>query len=229
MARYGWLLLDADGTLLDFDSAQASALERTWASFDLDPFDDLLRRFRSINSKLWADYELGLVSQEHLKFERFAELLEDTGQQADPHRMSAAFVRNLSQEGGLLAGARAFLEHASVHCRLALVTNGIAEVQRGRIAAAGIEQYFSAVLISGEIGAAKPARAFFDATFSACGQPAKEDTVIVGDGLSSDIQGGVDYGIDTCWFDGHSCDPPQPEPTYRARDYDELRDVLALA
>lgn len=226
--RYRWVFFDADGTLFDFDAAQASALGRTWTQAGFEPVPDLLARYQRINMALWEQYEQGLVSQAQLRVERFTGLLADLGHDDDgaADHLARAFVTNLSREGKLLDGARELLNELAGACSLALVTNGIAEVQRGRIDAAGVNDLFEAVVISGEVGAAKPAVAFFDAAFTACAQPEHEDVIIVGDSLSSDIRGGLDYGIATCWFNPNGREATGAVPHHEVDDYDSLRRLL---
>lgn len=227
--NYRWVFFDADGTLFDFDAAQAAALDRTWRSLDLDPVVDLLERYQRINLDLWRRYEQGLVSQDHVRMERFAALLENVGE--SPHRtedVAQEFTANLSTEGQLFEGAKDLLGDLGSRFSMALVTNGLAEVQRGRIACSGIGHYFNTVIISSEVGAAKPAAEFFDAAFAASGDPDRDEVIIVGDSLSSDIQGGHDYGIATCWFnpDGNEADGEWPVPDHTVGDYGALRRVL---
>ena len=83
---------------------------------------------------------------------------------------------------------------------MALVTNGLKVVQRPRIAKSQTGHYFQAIVVSEEIGASKPGRTFFDYTFQQIGHPPKSEVLIVGDSLNSDIQGGNNFGIDTCWY-----------------------------
>jgi 2-haloacid dehalogenase len=92
---------------------------------------------------------------------------------------------------------------------LAVITNGLKDVQRPRLARSAVGQYLDHVVISEEVGAAKPDRRIFDAAFHLMDHPGKEEVLIVGDGLTSDIQGGNEYGIDTCWFNPlrRPCDP----------------------
>ncbi len=229
--RYRWVFFDADGTLFDFDAAQTAALERTWTQAGFEPVPDLLARYQRINMALWEQYEQGLVSQAQLRVERFAGLLAELDHADDgaADHLASTFVTNLSREGRLMDGARELLEELAGACSLAMVTNGIAEVQRGRIDAARVGELFDAIVISGEVGAAKPAAAFFDAAFTACAHPNRDDVIIVGDSLSSDIRGGLDYGVSTCWFNTDGREAAGVVPNHEVGNYNELRDVLGLA
>ena len=96
--------------------------------------------------------------------------------------------------------AREVLDSLAGTATLALITNGIGEVQRTRIERLAIEHYFDAIVISGEVGKAKPGTEIFDIVFERLDAPDKETALIIGDNLGSDIQGGINYGIDTCWY-----------------------------
>ncbi len=117
--------------------------------------------------------------------------------------ISKSFEVSLGAKGGLYSEAREVLEQLTQQATLALITNGLSEVQRARIERLDIEQYFDAIVISAEIGASKPGREIFDATFRALGSPTKDTALMVGDSLTSDIRGGADYGIATCWYNPH--------------------------
>ena len=92
---------------------------------------------------------------------------------------------------------------------LALVTNGLSEVQRARIDRLGLGRYFGVIAISSELGTAKPAPAIFEIALAGFGAPAKSSALMVGDSLTSDIQGGRNAGIATCWYN------PQRRPGSR--------------
>ena len=111
----------------------------------------------------------------------------------------AAFIC-IAANGNLYDGAREVIECLSGQASLAMLTNGLSEVQRARIDRLGIVEYFDAIVISAEVGAAKPSTEIFDIVFEALDFPTKESALIVGDSLTSDMQGGANYGIATCWY-----------------------------
>ncbi|MDX9954606.1 MAG: HAD-IA family hydrolase [Anaerolineae bacterium] len=140
---------------------------------------------------------------------------------------STCYLERLGQAGHLLPGAVALLEALSGKIGLALITNGIAAVQRSRLACSDLERYFDAVIISEEVGAAKPDAAIFDAAFAAMGCPPKATVLMVGDSLTSDITGGIAYGLDTCWFNPQA--KPRPvglQLRYEIRRLDEILDLI---
>ncbi len=226
---YRWILFDADGTLFDFDRAEAEALAETWRQAGLASTPDVLSAYRRINGELWRELEHGEISQQRLRTTRFSRLLRELELDADPAQISAAYPRNLSRCTHLLDGAADLLSLLSGRLGLVLLTNGIPDVQRPRFERSGIVDYFSAVVISGEVGAAKPSPEIFDEAFRRIGDPAKQDVLMVGDSLSSDIRGGAAYGIDTCWFNPKQLPrDDECEILYEIQRLDELPGILGL-
>lgn len=108
-----------------------------------------------------------------------------------------------------------------------LITNGLAAVQRPRFASSSIGRFFPEVVISEELGIAKPDPAIFDHAFERIGRPAKDRVLMVGDNLGSDILGGVNYGIDTCWFNPEAAsNGHEVEPVYEIRFLREILEIL---
>jgi len=126
----------------------------------------------------------------------------------DPARFSATYLSQLGQNAQLIDGAEAMLRALSGQVDMMLITNGLHAVQRSRFALSPLPAYFADIIISEEVGVAKPAPGIFDIAFEKMGNPAKDRVLIIGDSLSSDMAGGINYGIDTCWFN----------PDGRARD-----------
>jgi HAD superfamily hydrolase (TIGR01549 family) len=136
-------------------------------------------------------------------------------------------MNDLGQQTQLLPGAEAVIRDLSARFQLLLATNGIAVVQRPRFARSSIRKYFEDVVISDEIGVAKPQTGFMEEAFSRMGDPQKSEVLMIGDSLSSDIAGGVNFGIDTCWFNpgGVSLDGP-PKPTFEIVDLAEIDGIV---
>jgi len=144
-----------------------------------------------------------------------------------PHQMSTAYIEQLAICTDLMDGAYEVLQTLHGRSKLAIVTNGLQAVQRSRLAHSRIRDFIPELIISEEVGAAKPQAAFFDAAFARTGHPAKSDVLIIGDSLTSDIQGGVDYGLDTCWYNPTAESRPDSLPiTYEIGHLRELLDFL---
>lgn len=229
MQRYRWIVFDADGTLFDYDQAELSALTRTFAQYDL-AFDGAVhRRFGEINAGLWTAFERGEVSSRRLRVQRFEELLSDLELDRCPSQFSDDYLLNLGRETALLPGAEKTVNRLSRDFGLVLATNGIAEVQHSRFGASSLRPYFSLLVISDEIGVAKPEPGFFDEVFSKAGNPERAEVLMVGDGLSSDIAGGAGFGIDTCWFNASGqTNDSSVVPTYEISDLQQLFEIVGV-
>lgn len=223
--NYQWLLFDADNTLFDYDKAEAAALANSFQQFGLDFDQTTGAQYRTINAQIWHDYELGHITQQDLRAERFRRLFTAVHLPTDAEAFSRQYLVNLSQAGHLLDGAEALLRRLAASYHIAIITNGIADVQRPRLAASSIHDLVEAFVISEEVGVAKPDPAIFDVAFARMGQPAKSEVLIIGDSLSSDMQGGLNYGIDTCWYNPAGKTASLPV-TYEIRQLDELLSIL---
>jgi len=195
-----WLLFDLDNTLLDFDSGAKYALTETLKEYDFAEHEQMIASYHSINHRCWHRFEVGEIDIPTLKRLRFEMFVEENQLQVDPALLNRNYLNLLSQQVLEIEGARQVLDLSRQHFKLALVTNGFAEVQHPRIRKSGLRHYFEHVIISEEIGSNKPAPAFFDHTFNLIKKPKRAEVMIIGDSLSSDIKGGSDYGIKTCWF-----------------------------
>lgn len=195
-----WILFDLDNTLLDFDTGAEHALHTTLRHHGFENGPELAASYHQINHHCWKRFEQGEIDIPTLKKLRFTMFVEENDLHVDPDKINRHYLDLLSRQIGEIAGARQLLDETRQKFKLALVTNGFAEVQRPRIDRSGLQRYFEHIVISEEIGANKPATAFFDHTFDLLGQPDHQEVMIIGDSLSSDIKGGSDYGIKTCWF-----------------------------
>jgi 2-haloacid dehalogenase len=225
--HYPWLWFDADGTLFDYNRAEATALRNTFQTLTLPFEDSYLDVYRKINHGLWQALERQEITQAVLRLRRFELLMEALRMSGSAEQMSSAYVEQLSICSELMEGAYEVLQSFYGKSQIAIVTNGLQTVQRGRLEHSTIRGFISELIISEEIGAAKPGAAFFDAAFERCGRPLKSDVLIIGDSLTSDIQGGVDYGIDTCWFNPMGeLKPEGVSITYEIRHLRELPEII---
>jgi 2-haloacid dehalogenase len=225
--HYLWLWFDADGTLFDYDRAESTALKSTFESLDLRFEGDYLDTYQRINRELWQALEQREITPDVLRVRRFEQLLEAVQLSGSADKMSTAYIEQLALCAELMDGAYEVLGALQASCKFAIVTNGLQAVQRSRLACSTIKEFISELIISEEVGAAKPQTAFFDAAFARTGHPAKSDVLIIGDSLTSDIRGGVDYGIDTCWYNPKAEARPAGLPiTYEIRHLRELLDLI---
>ncbi len=225
MATYTWLFFDADGTLFDFDVAEKLALTSILEDLGHTLSDDAHQHYQRVNKELWAAFEQGKVTQAEIKTKRFEVWLETLNISADVDKVSFSYLTYLSQQGALLEHALDIIQTLSKNYNMLLLTNGLKEVQRPRFNASVLKPYFTDIIVSGEIGFAKPDPRIFDAAFEKIGNPAKHEVLMIGDSLSADIGGGIHYGLDTCWYDplkaGSSLNI-----THTIHDLRELLDIL---
>ncbi|MBQ3133161.1 MAG: YjjG family noncanonical pyrimidine nucleotidase [Clostridia bacterium] len=200
---YRIVLLDLDDTLLDFKKTEAAAVSQTLARFGIEPTPAVVQRYSEINQSLWKKLEKREITREKLLPHRFELLFAELAVNEDSNRVQAVYEKTLGTGHYFIDGAPELLQTLSKNHALYLVSNGTASVQRGRIASAGIEPYFRRMFISHEIGYNKPDIRFFEACFAEIDRFDKSETIIIGDSLSSDMEGGRRAGIATCWFNPH--------------------------
>jgi len=226
-SRYQWLIFDADGTLFDFRLGETTALQSTTREHGIEYSPQLHDAYKAISAVLWGQFELGEISLLHLRVVRFERLFGEFGIDLEAESFNLDFMEALGQQTQLLPGAEAVVRNLSSRFHLLLATNGIAVVQRPRFSGSSIRRYFQDVVISDEIGVAKPQIGFMDEAFSRMGEPEKAEVLMIGDSLTSDIAGGVNFGIDTCWFNpnGIALDG-SPKPTYEISDLTEIEGIV---
>ena len=170
--------------------------------------------------------ERGEIEPEFVKLRRFEQLTRELGLEADAGEMADMFADGLANNGDLYPGTIEVLHALAETHKLALITNGLSEVQRARVQRLDLGSLFSAVIISAEVGYSKPGREIFDVTFAALGSPSRSDVVIVGDSLSSDIAGGESYGIATVWFNPTGIGNGSATYTHEIATLSELVDLV---
>ena len=194
------VLLDLDNTILDFDMAEKTALSRAFAEMGV-PYDDaLLKRYNQINIRHWEMLEDGILTRDQVLIRRFEALYREAGMEADAFRTQALYESLLAEGHWFMPGAEELLETLAGKARLILCSNGTASVQEGRIASAGIGPYFEKIFVSEHMGANKPEKRYFDLCFAEIPDFDRERCVMLGDSLTSDIRGGINAGVKTCWF-----------------------------
>ncbi len=227
MKTYKLVFIDLDETLMDFYLAEKQALSLSFRQFGLEYSERAILEYDEINAGVWRKLERGEIDQETLKVERFRLLFERMHADVDPAAFSALYLLELGKGVFLLPGAEETCAYLSSKYALAVVTNGIKEVQRSRISRSPLEPYFSALIISEEAGSSKPAPAIFEHACDRLGFRDKDRMIMVGDSLSSDIRGGINFGIDTCWFNpGSKANDSGLQPTYEIQTLSELMTIL---
>lgn len=225
---YATLLLDLDHTLFDSDASEARAFAQALATVGIDAPARYFPTYDAINRGLWAAVERGELPTAAIKLVRWERLVATAALDADPQVLADAFLIGMGQHGDLYPGAREVLAALADRDGLALglVTNGLSEVQRARIARLELDAYFDAIVVSSEVGVAKPAPAIFDVAFAQLADPPRASAVMVGDSLTSDLRGGRAAGIATCWFNPHR--KPAADRALIDHEISALTELLAL-
>ena len=223
MSKFETLLFDADNTLFDFSRAEKNALTDTLNAFGVVPTEALIVSYSRINDEMWRRLERGEISKEALRTARFAVFCNTHGFALDETKMAHFYMDALSKQTVLVEGALAVCKTLAETCRMYIVTNGIKSVQTRRFAASALKEYFLDVFISEEIGYEKPHRGYFEAVASKIEGFDPQKTLIIGDSLTSDIKGGIDAGLFTCWFNPGKKQAPEGMPiTYEITALQEL-------
>lgn len=208
--KYKWLIFDADNTLFDYDIAEKYALTKTLDDFDINyPENSIIDTYHKINHKLWMQFETGEIkSQAEIKHKRTQQLFDVLNVKSDIDQFANDYLYNLSQNDQLLDNALKIIQTLSNTHQMIIMTNGMTMVQKPRFNNSIIRKYFQHIVISEEIKHSKPSTKIFEHAFKLMDQPNKKDVIMIGDNLGSDIQGGINYGIDTVWYNPnkHSTD-----------------------
>ena len=222
-----FLFLDLDDTILDFHKAERLAISRTFRSFGLEPTDQVLERYHVINRLHWERLERGELTRDQVLTGRFQMLFEELGIPAQPQAIAKGYEHNLGLGHYFLPGAKEALDTLRGKYRLFLASNGTASVQHSRLTSAGLYPYFEEVFVSQALGANKPSRAFFDACAARIPGYDPRKALMVGDSLTSDILGGINAGMKTCWVCPRGTQGrPDIVPDYRIEALSQLPELL---
>lgn len=222
-----FLFIDLDDTILDFHKAEHIALGKTLQTFGLEPSQPVLNRYSQINKEHWERLERKELTREQVLVGRFEVLFREYGMSVNPTECARTYEGNLSVGHYFLPGAREALEGLSKKYKLYLASNGTSHVQAGRIASANIRRYFQDVFVSQDMGANKPDPVYFQRCFDRIPNFDLQKAMIVGDSLSSDILGGKQAGIRTCWVnpEGKPC-REDIRPDYEIQGLYQLEQLL---
>jgi HAD superfamily (subfamily IA) hydrolase, TIGR02254 len=226
--KYEIIIFDADETLFDFVKSERDAFKNTMLEFDID-YDENhhLKIYHGINADIWKEFEKGLITQEKLKVERFKRLSDKLNAEFDVAQFSKSYMKHLSNASFLYDDSIDLVESLHKDYRLTIVTNGLTDVQDTRIRKSIIAKYFEDIVISEEVKVSKPNPKIFELALNNIKHTDKSKVLIVGDSLTSDIQGGINSGVDTCWFNPNKIvNKREIKPTYEISNLMELKDIL---
>ena len=226
--EYKVILFDADDTLFDFKKTEKHALENLMYSLDTDYDKDYcINIYREINTKIWKEFEEGKITSDKLKVERFQRLIDTLNLSDDANRLSNLYVKFLSEGSFLYEDTKNILDYLSKNYKLGIITNGLAEVQHKRIRESEVSHYFDEVIISGEVKIAKPDPKIFEYALNSLNHDDKSSVLMIGDSLTSDIKGGINASIDTCWCNlFNKVNSTDINPKYEINNLLELKNIL---
>lgn len=225
--KYDVLLFDLDDTLFDFSETEKHALNNSFHAYGMpNGIMDYRASYKEISSGLWNDLENGHVTLADLKIERFKRLFLQYKLPLNPEDFSQTYIENLGKQVHIFDGAQSMLENLSSY-RLVILTNGFQDVQHARIALSSLKHTFEEIITSEESGYQKPQSEIFEYAFKKLRLSNKENVLMIGDSLTSDIQGGNNFGIDTCWFNPHKKENTTAiKPTFEISNYNELEKII---
>ena len=224
---YKYIFLDIDGTLLDFEKCAENALNKTLDVFGVKHKGNVYPLYSKINSSYWKKLEKKEVTLPELRINRFVDFFEILETEVDIPAFNTMYNDNLSLQHVMMDGCIEILEYLKEKYILCVVTNGISSTQHSRLSVSGLEKYFDYLFISQEIGVNKPDIGFFEHCFKTANIKDKSEVLLIGDSLSSDMQGAKNAGIDKCWFnpEGVICDKDIIFE-YEIKSLYEIKDIL---
>ncbi len=226
MRKYTWLFFDLDNTLLDFSSASKKAFFHIFNERSIELDDRHYAIYSEINHKMWVELERGKIGFEDLRTGRWQLFMDEIMITEDSVEINNAYFEHIANHPIFIDGAQELIRHVEGKYNLAMITNGLPEVQYPRIKLTELDKYFDPIIISKEIGYSKPDRAFFEYATRKTGNPMNEDVLVIGDSLTSDIRGGINYGYDTCWYNPTK---QENQTEYHATyEIDDVRQLISI-
>ena len=225
---YKFLLFDLDHTLLDFDTAEDVALTQLLKEEGVEDIQAYKDYYVPMNKSLWRDLEQKKITKQELVNTRFSKMFSHFGIEKDGVYLSERYQFYLAQQGQVFSGAMELLDSLIDRgYELYAATNGITTIQTGRMAQSGLAPYFNQVFISEQLQTQKPDALFYEKIGQQIDGYSKEKTLMIGDSLTADIQGGNNAGIDTIWYNPHHLENnTQAQLTYEVDSYQDLLDCL---
>lgn len=225
--QFEWLLFDLDNTILDFSASSKLAFSAVYRKLEVDKtLQDVYRLYSGINHSVWQKREAGKLSVTDVKTKRWTLLCDVLGIKKDAAYLNDVYFEGIKKHVVFVEGAEDVLKKLEGQYRMIVVTNGLSEVQWSRINDTNIQRFFEHIVISDEIGIAKPAREFFDHCAELIGHPPKDKVLVIGDTKMSDVKGGNDFGYSTCWYNHKQSVQVGPEANFSINKISELNRFL---
>ncbi|MBE8168303.1 MAG: pyrimidine 5'-nucleotidase [Shewanella sp.] len=222
--KYQWVLFDADDTLFDFDAF--AGLTMLFAQYQHVFTEQDYQAYQTLNKSLWLKYQDNLIDAQTLQIDRFKPWAAKFDISAG--ELNNGFLLAMAEVCRPLSGAIELLEYLkSNSIRVGIVTNGFTALQQIRLDKTGINQFVDLLVISEQIGFAKPDCRVFEYAFDKMDNVALASVLMVGDNLNTDVQGGINAGIDTCWYNAkNEVNQTELSPTFQVNSHQQLLLVL---
>ncbi len=229
MKQFKVILWDVDGTLLDFLAAEKAAINALFLEFGLGTCtEEMLKRYSKINRKYWNKLELGEMTKPQILVGRFKEFF--TGEHIDPslsEPFNAAYQVRLGDTVVFCDNSKELVTSLQGKFKQYVVSNGTIIAQTKKLKNSGFDKLMDGVFLSEQVGYEKPAKEFFDRVFKELGAVNKDQVLIVGDSLTSDILGGNYAGIKTCWYNPNKLSNDiSARVDYEIRDLNDILKIL---
>lgn len=226
--KYEVIIFDADGTLFDFEKSEMEAIKNTSLHFGINYDENYhLKVYKDINTKIWKEFEEGIITQKKLKTERFDRFFKRIEMDLNSEEFALKYMEELALGSFLFEESTKLIEKLHGNVKLTILTNGLTLVQNGRIKKSTIAKYFEDIVISEEVGVSKPNSEIFEIALNNISHRDKSKVLIVGDSLTSDIKGGINFGIDTCYYNPNGVENTSGiVPTYEIKNLLELENIL---
>lgn len=221
--KWDWIFFDADETLFTFDSF--SGLQRMFLDYSVTFTAGDFQEYQAVNKPLWVDYQNGAITAlqlQHQRFDNWAQRLN-----VPPGELNDAFMNAMAEICSPLPGALSLLQALQGNVKMGIITNGFTSLQQIRLERTGLSDMFDLLIISEEVGVAKPDPRIFDYALEKAGNPDRRRVLMVGDTAESDIRGGINAGLATCWLNPlHQQAPSDLTPTWTVSSLSELEQRL---
>ncbi|AGX44343.1 YjjG family noncanonical pyrimidine nucleotidase [Clostridium saccharobutylicum] len=226
--EYEIILFDADETLFDFKRSEKDAIKNTMIEFNIDYNENYhLKIYQEINTAIWKEFENGLITQKKLKVDRFKRLSDKLDIKFDENKFAKSYIKHLANASFLYEDSMELVKSLYNNHKLIIITNGLKDVQDNRIRNSVIAKYFRCIVVSEEVGISKPDSKIFEHALRNINYTNKSKILMVGDSLTSDIQGGINFGIDTCWYNPNNIqNKSELNPTYEISNLMNLIDII---
>ena len=206
MTNYKHIFFDLDRTLWDFDYNSKKTLKDIYNYLNLNNygiknFKLFISVYKKVNYNLWIKYRDGVITKQELRSNRFKNTLSMLGlnDKLLAKDISSLYIQNSPVQTKLMPNAKKVLNELKKNYKLHIITNGFKEVQIIKMKKSGLINYFENIIISEEIGYLKPNKKIFLFALKLCNAN-KEESLMVGDDLKSDIYGAMQVGIDQVFY-----------------------------